>query len=127
MQMPPLLFSHSRDRQIVQAYIVPTLFGMITGIALALSGALYFVFAVIIAVLGGFIAGLEHERIDDGALRGAIGGILFGTGLVLAHAISGKAKTSIPHPAIVLILFTAPIGSGLGSLGAWVRRGRDSS
>ncbi|HVS27914.1 MAG TPA: hypothetical protein VHE14_00055, partial [Solirubrobacteraceae bacterium] len=117
MPMPTLLFSRPRDQQIVLAYIVPALFGLVCGIVLGISSGIYLVLSLI-AVVGGFIAGLEHERVDDGALRGAIGGILFGTGLVLAHAVSGKAKTSIPHPAIVLMLLTTPIGCGLGALGA---------
>jgi hypothetical protein len=121
--MPPLLFSRGRDEQIVRAYIVPALFGLVCGIILGVSEGVYLLLNLL-AVLGGFAAGLEHERVDDGALRGAIGGFLFGSGLLLAHLIVGHAKASLPHPAIVLLLLSTPIGSALGALGAWLRRSR---
>jgi hypothetical protein len=69
-----------------------------------------------------WVAGFEHADGWDGADRGLVGGTLYGTGLLVAHAIAGTgAKTDLPGFAPILIVFTAIIGMVLGALGGKIR------
>ena len=104
---------------------MPALFGVACGVALALNAVLYLVLTIPVAVAGGFVAGLEHVRLREGALRG-IGGAIFGASIVATHAvIGGKAKVSLPHPPILLAIVTGIGGAALGIAGAAVRRRRE--
>jgi hypothetical protein len=82
--------------------------------------------AVPVAILGGFLAGLEHRDAGSAAVRGLIGGGLFGGFILIVHELTGEeAKAHLPEPAIVLAIITAVLGSGLGALGARFRRKRE--
>jgi hypothetical protein len=79
-----------------------------------------------LAILGGYAAGLDHETPRSGALRGVLGGLLFGSFILLAHEVTGaEAKADLPDPAIVLLLLTVVPGALLGALGAWTRARRE--
>ncbi len=100
----------------------PVLFGLICGFLLGISETAYLI-ASILAILGGFFAGYEHEGGRDGALRGLIGGTLFGSFILIGHEIHGhEPKADLPHPAVLLILVTAAFGTILGAIGGRVRR-----
>jgi hypothetical protein len=69
------------------------------------------------------LAGFEHPDGWAGADRGLIGGALFGTALVVAHALAGThAQVSVPKFAPILVVFTAIIGMFAGALGGRLRR-----
>jgi hypothetical protein len=120
---PELFSQRSAGAQVVTGVVVPAVFGLVTGIVLGLSGAGYLVLSLL-AIAGGFLAGLEHREIEEGVLRGLTGGLLFGTFILFGHAfIGGEAKADLPSPHILLVLITTLGGGLLGALGAW-RRGR---
>jgi hypothetical protein len=106
-----------RAVQVVSAIVVPAAFGAVVGILLGVSAALYWALQLV-GFVGAILAGLEHRNGRDGALRGLVGGTLFGTFLLLAHAATGSDETvKLPDFEPVLVLFTAlfgVIGSGLG-------------
>ena len=111
--------------QIVVANVIPCLFGVITGIMLGVHEVAYLALAGPIGILGGFFAGLEHRGAPEGAARGAIGGLQFGTFILLAHSISGlDAKAHLPEPEIVLVVLTTVFGAALGFLGGLMRERR---
>ena len=67
----------------------------------------------------------EHDGTREGALRGLVGGSLFGAGILLLHEATGKeAKADLPHPAILLVVVTAALGALLGYLGGRMRARR---
>lgn len=100
----------------------PVVFGAICGVLLASSEGAYLV-ATVLSIAGGFLAGFEHPGGREGAVRGVIGGTLFGGFILIAHAIDGRdAAASLPHPAIVLVVVTAFFGTLLGALGGRQRR-----
>jgi hypothetical protein len=116
---PPLLFDRPRAVQPVLALVVPAAFGALCGWLLGVSEVGYLVAAVPVAILGGLAAGFEHRSPREGALRGLIGGAVFGCFIVLVHELTGKAaKADIPDPPIVLAAVTAVAGALLGSVGA---------
>jgi hypothetical protein len=73
-------------------------------------------------VLGGIGAGLDHIGAKAGARRGVLGGLLFGTAILLAHEIHGAAATAhLPEPAILLAVITTCLGAAFGVLGGVLR------
>jgi hypothetical protein len=121
MEASPLFRERPRSTQIILGLVVPTALGAVAGILLGISAGAYWVIGVI-AFVGGILAGFEHADGWDGADRGLVGGTLYGTGLLLAHAIAGTdAKVELPGFAPILVVFTAIIGMLLGALGGKIR------
>ena len=124
MHLPPLLSSRSPAQQILLANVVPAGFGVIAGILLGINEIVYLVVSVL-AIGGGYFAGLEHPDTESGAIRGVIGGLLFGSFILLAHEATGEeAKAELPEPAILLAVLTTAFGAGLGALGGRSRAKR---
>jgi hypothetical protein len=106
---------------VILGLVVPTLVGAAAGILLGVSAAAYWAIGLA-ALIGGVLAGFEHADGWDGADRGLVGGALYGTGLLIAHAIAGTdATVSLPGFAPILIVFTAIIGMLAGALGGKIR------
>jgi len=121
MQASPLFRERPRSTQVVLGLVVPTALGALAGVLLGVSAAAYWVIGVI-AFVGGILAGFEHADAADGAVRGLVGGTLYGTGLLVAHAIAGTdAEVELPGFAPILVVFTAVIGVLLGALGGKIR------
>jgi hypothetical protein len=122
--MPPLLSSRPLAVQFVLANVVPAVFGLICGIMLGVSKPVYLVLALL-AILGGYFAGLEHRGGGEGAVRGLAGGVEFGAFILLVHELTGdKAKVALPHPGILLVVLTTVFGCALGFLGGLTRERR---
>ena len=110
---------HGTEMAIVVA--VPVVYGAITGILLGESEAAYLVLALL-GILGGFVAGLEHEGALEGFYRGLLGGLLFGTAILVANGLMDEEpKAHLPDPEVLLIVITGGLGAALGALGAWLR------
>jgi hypothetical protein len=121
MEASPLFRERPRSTQVILGLVVPTALGAVAGILLGVSAAAYWAIGVI-AFVGGILAGFEHADGWDGADRGLVGGTLYGTGLLVAHAIAGTdAKVELPGFAPILVVFTAIIGMLLGALGGRIR------
>ncbi len=117
MRQPDLLESHPPERQMILMLVVPAVFGIVTGIFLGVSEILYLVLSIL-GIGGGYMAGKEHIGARDGAIRGFTGGILFGTFILAAHALTGlDRKAHLPEPEILLVVITTLFGIGLGALG----------
>ena len=117
----PLLSERPAGEQIFIVLVLPSIFGAICGVLLGISGAVYTVLTIA-AILGGIAAGYDHPTPREGALRGIAGGALFGTFILLAHAITGAhAKAKLPDPHIVLPIATTLISVGLGAIGGALR------
>jgi hypothetical protein len=105
----------------VLAVAVPAIYGLVCGVLLGVSAALY-TLLTLLALLGGVGAGYEHADALEGAGRGVAGGMLFGTFILLGHALAGtKAKTALPEPHVVLPIVTTILAAGGGALGGALR------
>ncbi len=117
----PLL---SDRHPVIQGFLVvggPVIFGVLCGILLGHSSAAY-VIASVLSIAGGFLAGFEHAGWRGGAVRGVVGGTLFGASILLGHAIDGAHETvKLPDPHALLVVVTAFFGTLLGSLGGRAR------
>ena len=124
MRQPDLLESHPPNLQLILAIVVPAVFGIITGVLLGVSEIVYLVLSVL-GIGGGYMAGKEHIGASEGAIRGFTGGILFGTFILAAHALTGlERKAHLPEPEILLVVITTVFGIVLGALGG---RSREKS
>ena len=122
MRQPDLLESHPPNLQLILAIVVPAVFGIITGIFLGVSEIVYLVLSLL-GIAGGYLAGKEHLGASDGAVRGFTGGILFGTFILAAHALTGlERKAHLPEPEILLVVITTGFGIVLGALGGRARQ-----
>jgi hypothetical protein len=120
----PILFrDRPRPVQITLGGVVPFVFGAVVGIVLGISAGGYWGLAAL-AGLGGVLAGFEHQDGWGGADRGLVGGALFGTGILVAHAIAGTdAKVSLGSFPPLLVVIDAIFGILLGALGGRLARG----
>lgn len=99
----------------------PILFGAFTGWALGVAAGFYLA-CTGIATVGGLLGGLEHVDRAESALRGGFGGLLFGTSVLLAHAVHGEAtKADVVDPLAILLVFSTTSGVVLGVLGTVAR------
>ena len=98
------------------------LFGLVCGFVLS-EGETGWIVLNLIAGIGGFLAGFDHAGPKEGAIRGVIGGLLFGLGVVIADAVTQEAPVAeVPHPIGLLLILTTVIGGALGALGGLVGR-----
>jgi hypothetical protein len=97
----------SPARRFFEALVLPSGFGLLCGLALGVSGALYLI-GVILALLGGTGGGAQYARRSDALLRGLVAGTLFGVFILLGFELGGEdeAKVDLPDPHIVLLVFT---------------------
>ena len=118
----PLLATRRPWEQAFAVLALPALFGAICGVLLGVSAAAYTVLTLL-GILGGLAAGYDHATPSEGALRGVAAGSLFGTFILLGHAIAGThAKAKLPEPHIVLPIATTLISIVLGMIGGAIRR-----
>jgi hypothetical protein len=119
VKLPPPFDERPFWLQVAGGIVVPMVFGILTGFALGWSEILYYAMAGPIAILGGFVGGTEHRGADDGLVRGAIGGLVFGSFLLIGHEImNNEAKAELPDPQSGLVFATTLGGAILGALGA---------
>ncbi len=117
----PLLAERRPFEQAFIVLVLPSLYGAICGVMLGINGGVYTVLTLL-GILGGIAAGYDHATPGEGALRGVAGGALFGTFILLAHAVAGTdAKTKLPDPHIVLPIATTLISIVLGAIGGAIR------
>jgi hypothetical protein len=120
----PLFATRPPIAQLVGALVVPALFGAVCGVVLGSSATAYWALQGV-AAIGGVLGGMEHPSATEGADRGVLGGLVFGSFLLLAHAIDGRtAQASLGEWPAVLIAFAAIAGGLLGALGGAIRAGR---
>jgi hypothetical protein len=123
MYAPILFRDRPRPVQIILGGMVPFAFGAVVGIVLGVSAGGYWGLAAL-AGLGGVLVGFEHQDGWGGADRGLVGGALFGTGILVAHAIAGTdAKVSLGSFPPLLVVIDAIFGILLGALGGRLARG----
>lgn len=117
-----------RDRsgpaQIVVGGVVPAAVGALAGALVGASAAGYWIIAVL-AGIGALVAGFEHLDARGGAGRGLVGGVLYGTALLVVHELTGTdAKVSLGDFPPLLVVITALIGMFLTVTGTRIARAR---
>jgi hypothetical protein len=104
--------------KVVLAGVLPAALGAVAGILIGVSSIAYLVIALLAAV-GSFVSGFEHENGWSGADRGFVAGVVYGTSLLLVHALVGThAKVALGSFAPALVVVTALVGMFLAAAGA---------
>ena len=124
MKLPPPFDERPFWLQILGGILVPLVFGLLCGFALGWNEIVYYILAVPLAIAGGFLGGIEHRAADDGLVRGAIGGLVFGSFVLLGlEIVNTEPKAYLGDPQAGLVFVTTLGGAILGALGgSW--RGR---
>lgn len=119
----PILFrDRPRPVQVLLGGVIPAILGAIAGILLGVSSGAYWAVGGI-AAIGGVISGFEHLDGWGGADRGLVAGAVYGTALLVAHAIAGTtAKVSLGSFPPFLVVITAIAGMLLSALGGRLAR-----
>ena len=122
MKLPPTFDERPFWLQVLGGIVVPVAFGLVSGFALGWSELIYYVLVGPIAIAGGFLAGAEHRSVEEAVLRGAIGGLVFGSFILIGHEIANnEPKAHLPDPQAGLAFVTTLGGAILGALGAYWR------
>jgi hypothetical protein len=120
-----LLRERGHGLEMALVVVVPIVFGVITGVMLGKSEPVY-VALTLLGIAGGFVAGMEHEGALEGFYRGLLGGLLFGTAILVTNGVlDGEPKAHLPDPEVLLVVITGAFGAGLGALGGWMRLRRE--
>jgi hypothetical protein len=118
--LPPPFFERPLWLQLVGGIVVPAVFGILTGFTLSVNEILYYAMSAPLAIAGGFLAGIEHRGTDEGFMRGAVGGLIFGSFILLGNEMLNpeETKAHLPEPQAGLVFATTLFGAILGALGA---------
>ena len=97
----------SPARRFFDAILLPAAFGLLCGLALGASAALYLI-GVVLALLGGIGGGAQYSSRRDALIRSLVGGTLFGIFILLGFELGGEdeAKVDLPDPHILLLVLT---------------------
>jgi hypothetical protein len=122
MYTPVLFRDRARPVQVMIGGVAPAVIGAVAGVLIGASSAGYWIVAVV-AAIGSVVAGFEHLDGWGGADRGIVGGAIYGTSLLLTHALVGThAKVSLGSFPPLLAVFTAIIGMLLCAAGGRIAR-----
>jgi hypothetical protein len=126
MPLPPAFEDRNAVEQIFGAVVITMIFGLITGLALGWNEIVYYALAGPIAILGGFVGGMEHRGAEDGFVRGAMAGLVFGSFILLGLEITNnEPKAHIGEPQAGLVFVTTIVGAIVGALGGGYRQRRE--
>jgi hypothetical protein len=119
---PPLFSSRPLSVRVALAGVIPAALGIVVGLLLDVSSGAYLA-GNLVAIIGGFLAGHEHDSFGGAALRGLIAGLVFGVFVLVGHELTGGETTDdLPDPEWVLIPIAGVFSVGLALLGAASRR-----
>ena len=125
MELPPAFEDRTAAQQIIGAVVVTMVFGLITGFALGWNEIAYYILVGPIALAGGFLGGTEHRGADEGLVRGAMGGLVYGSFILLGlEILNEEPEAHLGDPQAGLVFVTTIVGAILGALGGGYRARR---
>jgi hypothetical protein len=126
MPLPPAFEDRSAVEQIIGVVVVTMVFGLISGLALGWNEIVYYILVGPVALAGGFFGGMEHRSADEGAVRGAMAGLVFGSFVLLGlEILNTDPKAYLGKPQSGLVFVTTIVGGIIGALGASYRVRRE--
>ena len=126
MPLPPAFEERSPVEQIVGAVVVTLIFGLVTGLALGWNEIVYYLLVGPVALLGGFVGGMEHRGGEEGFVRGALGGLVYGSFILLGlEILNTEPEAYLGEAQVGLVFVTTVVGAILGALGGSYRARRE--
>jgi hypothetical protein len=128
MSLPPAFEDRSAVQQIIGAVVVTMIFGLVTGFALGWNEVAYYVLVGPIALTGGFLGGMEHRGADQGLVRGAMAGLVYGSFILLGlEIVNEEPEAYLGDPRAGLVFVTTIVGAIVGALGGGYRARREGA
>jgi hypothetical protein len=128
MSLPPAFEERNAAQQIIGAVVVTMVFGLVTGFALGWNEIAYYILVGPIAIAGGFLGGMEHRGADEGLVRGAMGGLVYGSFVLLGlEILNDEPEAYLGEPQAGLVFVTTIVGAILGALGGAYRVRREGA
>jgi hypothetical protein len=128
MPLPPAFEERTAAQQVIGAVVVTMVFGLVTGFALGWNEIAYYVLVGPIAITGGFLGGMEHSGADQGLVRGAMGGLVYGSFILLGlEILNEEPEAYLGDPQVGLVFVTTIVGAILGALGGAYRVRREGA
>lgn len=122
MRAPTPFHDRSQSQQLIIGGVVPMAIGALAGVLVGISAPAYWIIAGLAAV-GAFLSGLEHPDGWDAADRGFLGGLIYGTALLLAHELANTSpKVSLGSAPAFLAVITTVAGTLLAAGGGRLHR-----
>jgi hypothetical protein len=126
MPLPPAFEDRTPAEQIIGAVVITMVFGLVTGFALGWNEIAYYILVGPIAIAGGFLGGMEHRGADEGLVRGAMSGLVYGSFILLGlEILNEEPEAYLGEPQAGLVFVTTIVGSILGALGGGYRQRRE--
>ncbi|MDP9385548.1 MAG: hypothetical protein M3P50_09995 [Actinomycetota bacterium] len=126
MHLPTKFEDRSPNVQSALLILAPIVLGAIAGVLLGVNEIAYLVISLI-ALLGAYLAGLEHDTAREGLYRGLVGGLLFGVTILIVNGLREKEpKAELPDPEILLVVITTVFSVVFGALGGRSRAKREA-
>jgi hypothetical protein len=126
MPLPPAFEDRTPAEQIIGAVVITMVFGLVTGFALGWNEIAYYILVGPIAIAGGFLGGMEHRGADEGLVRGAMSGLVYGSFILLGlEILNEEPEAYLGEPQAGLVFVTTFVGAILGALGAAYRVRRE--
>ena len=127
MSLPPAFEERTAAEQIIGAVVVTMIFGVVTGFALGWNEIAYYILVGPIAIAGGFLGGMEHRGADEGLVRGAMAGLVYGSFVLLGlEILNEEPEAYLGDPQAGLVFMTTIVGAILGALGGSYRVRREA-
>jgi len=118
----PLFEDRPVALQIAGGIVVPMIFGLVTGFALAWNEVVYLILVGPVGIAGGLLGGAEHRGGDEGFVRGLIAGLVFSSFILLSlELMNDEPKAETPDPQAGLVFFITFVSGGLGAVGGGYR------
>jgi len=126
MPLPPAFEDRSAVEQIIGVVVVTMVFGILTGFALGWNAVVYYILVGPVALAGGFFGGMEHRSADEGGVRGAMAGLVYGSFVLLGlEILDTDPEAYLGDPRSGLVFVTTIVGGIVGALGAAYRVRRE--
>jgi hypothetical protein len=123
VHLPPAFEERSPAAKILGAVVITVVFGLVTGFVLGWNEIAYYVLVGPVALAGGFLGGMEHRGADQGMVRGAMGGLVYGSFILLGlEIVNQEPEAHLGDPHAGLVLVTTIVGALVGALGGGYRR-----
>jgi hypothetical protein len=118
----PLFEDRPVALQVVGGIVVPMVFGLVTGFALAWNEIVALILVGPVGIAGGLLGGAEHRGAEEGLVRGLVAGLVFSSFILLGLEIANEEpKADIPDPQAGLVILITLVSGGLGALGGAYR------
>jgi hypothetical protein len=122
MELPKRFDERGPVERMIGPIVISAIFGIVTGMALGWNPYVFWILAGPIAILGGILGAMEHRGADEGTVRGACAGLVFGSFALLGlEILDNEPVTYLSEPQVGFVFGAVVIGAIGGAIGGTLR------